>query len=178
MKREHMSPEERVEYDALMTEAGYDENGQARPSVEIGDRIHAMLTDAAQAHRTWASWVLDTDARKGHLARWKRWHKARNTVLVSHDGKLLSRAGAMGIRRQTIAGSGYHQQVLFHAMSWDEVRQVVEVARQRIKSEQITVGMALRLLDLHLRAPESKGPGDACAKLGLDIEAYLASDAA
>lgn len=173
-----MSPEERAEYDALMTEAGYDEFGVARPSHEIGDRMTAMLADAVQAQRPWATWVRDSDARAGHLSRWNRWNKTRNPVLVSHDGQLLNRAGAMGIRRPSIAGGLQHQQVLFHHMTWAEVSQVVEVARQRAKSEQITVSLALRLLDLHMRAPESKGPREACTLLGIDIESYLAAEAA
>ena len=64
MDRRMLSAEERAEYDALLYEAGYDTDGQRRPSGEIGDRMHRLLADAVQAGRTWAGYVIDDDARR------------------------------------------------------------------------------------------------------------------
>lgn len=179
MDRKMLSQEEREEYDALLFEAGYDEAGGRRPSGEIGDRMHALLIDAVQAGRPWAGYVIDDDARRGHLARFKRWDKARHILTVNHESVIVPRAAVMGVkRRDPGTGEMVHQQALFAEMSWVELAGVMESAQGRIASDLITVGTCKKLLALALRCPGSSGPTEACERLGLDLHAYLVGDEA
>jgi hypothetical protein len=179
MDRKHLSPEERAEYDALLYDAGYDEHGDRRPSGEIGDRVHDLLADAVRAGRAWAGYVIDDDARMGHLARFKRWDKVRALIEVNHQSVIVKRSAVMGVkRRDAETGASYDQQVLYAEMSWSEVVYVMESAQVRISSEQITVGTCTKLLALKLRCPESAGPADACVRLGIDMQDYLTEETA
>lgn len=174
-----LSPEEREEYDALLYEAGYDEVGNRLPSRLIGDRMHTLLADAVQAGRVWASYVIDDDARTGHLSRFKKWDKAKHPINVKHGTVIVPRAAVMGVKRRDPAtGAVVHQLALFAEMSWDELVGVLESTQSRIASARITVGMCTKLLALKLRSPESAGPGDACDRLGVDMEDYLVDDEA
>lgn len=179
MDRRMLSSEEREEYDALLQQAGYDDAGSRRPSGEIGDHMHELLVDAVRAGRTWAGYVVDDDARTGHLARFKRWDKVRHIIHVEHQSVIVPRAAVMGVKRRNVeTGAVYHQQVLFTEMSWDELIGTLDSAHARIASERITVDTCLKLLALKHRAPESLGPQDACDQLGLDMEEYLLEAAA
>lgn len=179
MDRKHLSPEEREEYDALLYEAGYDESGDRRPSSEIGDRMHKLLGDAVQAGRIWAGYVVDDDACAGHLTRFKRWDKGRTLMEVNHQSVIVKRAAVMGVRRRDAeTGVIYHQQVIYPEMTWDELVGVMESAQVRIASDRITVGTCTKLLVLKMRCPESVGPADACAQLGIDMQSYLVSEEA
>lgn len=179
MDRRMLSTEERAEYDALLYEAGYDTDGQRRPSGEIGDRMHRLLADAVQAGRTWASYVIDDDARRGHVSRFKRWDKVRTPMEVNHQSVIVKRAAVMGVlRRDVETGAAYHQQALYADMTWGELVGVLEGAQGRIASDRITAGICKKLLALKLRAPDSMGPGDACGRLGVDMHSYLASEEA
>jgi hypothetical protein len=179
MDRKHLSPEEREEYDALLREAGYDEAGNRRPSGEIKDHMHELLVDAVKAGRTWAGYVIDDDARDGHLKRFKRWDRVRTLMDVNNQSVIVKRSAVMGVkRRDAETGAIYDQQVLYAEMAWNEVIYVMESAQVRISSDRITVGICTKLLALKLRCPESAGPADACARLGLDMHDYLISEEA
>lgn len=179
MDRKMLSAEERAEYDALLYEAGYDETDRRRPSGEIGERMHQLLTDALQAGRVWAGYVIDDDARRGHLARFKRWDKANHVMNVNDGTVIVPRAAVMGIRRRDVeTGAIVHQQALFSEMTWDDLIGVLESAQGRIASDRITVGVCKKLLALKLRSPESVGPAEACELLGIDMQGYLVEDEA
>jgi hypothetical protein len=179
MDRRMLSAEERAEYDTLLYEAGYDEDGQRRPSGEIGERMQRLLVDATQAGRTWAGYVIDDDACRGHLARFKRWDKARHILTVNHESVIVPRAAVMGVkRRDPETGGVVHQQALFAEMTWAELAGVLESAQGRIASDRITVAICKKLLALALRCPGSEGPADACAQLGMDMQSYLVGDEA
>jgi hypothetical protein len=177
--RKHLSPEEREEYDALIYKAGYDESGNRRPSGEIGDRMHNLLRDAVKAGHSWARYVIDDDARQGHLSRFKRWDKVRAPMEVNHQSVIVKRSAVMGVkRRDAETGALYHQLALYGEMTWPEVVGVMEASQVRIASERITVGTCTKLLALRLRCPDSSGPTDACTRLGLDMRDYLISEEA
>lgn len=177
MDRRMLSVEERAEYDALLYKAGYDGTGNRRPSGEIGDRIHDLLTDALKAGRAWAGYVIGDDARAGHLARFKRWDKVRTLMEVNHQSVIVKRSAVMGVkRRDAETGAVYHQQALYAEMAWSEVIDVMESAQVRIASDRITVGICVKFLALKLRCPDSIGPADACARLGIDMQEYLTEE--
>lgn len=176
MKRDMLSPEEREEYDVLLAEAGYDDTGERRPSNEIGERMHLLLEDADQAGRGWATAVIRGDAVDGHLMRFKRWDKARNRQKIFVGGVIVPRAAVVGVRKQRSDGSEYWQQGLWRELTWEEVEQKVTEARSQVRSGQITVATAQKLLKLRERAPNTIGPFAACVLLGLDFDEYLAQE--
>lgn len=176
--REMLSPEEREEYDALLVEAGLDDNGLPRESAEIGPRMHDLLMDAAQAGRAWAGWVIRDDAEDGHLRRFKGWLKQEKRHKVLYDGVIVSRAAVRGITRKKDDGSTMHQLFEWRDMSWMDIEAQIAEASLRIRSERITISTARKLLALRDRAPGAATPAEAAKLLGLELDDYLLSEEA
>lgn len=179
MKRGHLSPEERPEFDALFEEAGLDEIGNPLPSSEIKARMRSLLRDAVQAGRPWAQYVLDDAADDGLLAAWKRWNNEQKRMRTLHNGAIVPVRAVRGTRRRDPeTGQVVNQQSFWREMSWADVRQQLDDSRKRINAERITESIANRLLALLLDCPESMGPAEACERLGIDMQSYLVGDEA
>lgn len=178
MKRRHLAPEERAEYDAAYEEAGLDPHGNPRPSDEIKTRLLARLEDAVQAGRRWAGYVMDDALEDGLLKSWKDWNNEQNRMKVIHNGVIVPARAVRGTRRRdSDTGTVMYQQAFWREMTWEDVRQQLDDARKRIDAEKVTVSIATRLLELKLRCPESAGPFDACDALSVDFEKYIAGEA-
>ena len=179
MKRGHLSPEERPEFDALFEEAGIDEAGNPRPSREIKARMRPLLRDAVKAGRVWAQYVLDDAVDDGLLAAWKRWNNEQKRMRTLHNGVIVPVRAVRGTRRRDPeTGQVVNQQSFWREMSWADVRQQLDDSRKRIDAERITESIANRLLVLLLDCPKSAGPADACELLGVDMQSYLMGDKA
>lgn len=63
------SDDDHAEYEALMAEACGDPQGGRKATAETAERIHALLLDAEQAGRRWATQVLDDAVRSGLQSR-------------------------------------------------------------------------------------------------------------
>lgn len=172
-----LSPEERAEYNDLLSEAGYVDGAHA-PSSEVGQRMHDLLENAARAGRPWAEWVLRDDALAGHLSRFKQWDKAREKQMAFVGGAIVPIAAVRGVKRFDKTGRRYDQQAFWREMSWDDVRAVLNGSKLRIRAEQITVSVATRLLMLHMEQPDSAGPADACDQAGYEFDAFMAGEVA
>jgi hypothetical protein len=98
--RNMLSAEERAEYDALVFEAGFDQIGKRRPSHEIGDHFHELLLDAIQAKRPWAQWVMDEDAKAGHIRRFKAWDRTRHPVRTKDGERVVRVSRVQAVRRR------------------------------------------------------------------------------
>jgi hypothetical protein len=98
--RNMLSVEERAEYDATVFEAGFDRAGKRRPSHEIGEHFHALLLDAIQAKRPWAQWVMDEDARAGHIRRFKAWDRTRQPVHTKDGERIVRVSRVQAVRRR------------------------------------------------------------------------------
>lgn len=174
---EHLTPKEREEYDTLLFEAGCYDNGQPRPSGEIGPRMVEHLRDAVQAQRPWAAMVLDDITEQGALARWKSWHKRRVVVeLGEGDGEktvVTTKAAAMSVRRQSEAGV-YNQLTLWRDMTREELQQVIDGANRRIASDTKNVQLARKVLALLNRVPRATTAQEAAKALDITLEDYLA----
>lgn len=175
-KREHLAPEERVEYDELLAKAGLDKFGDALPSGQIGSRMHGLLLDAVQAGRGWASWILADDAEAGHLKRFNAWNKARKKIKTFFNGQIVPKAAVVGVTKKRDDGSSYWQQSLWQELTWSEIEQKLDEALNQRRSAAINASTARRLLALREKAPDSIGPGAACLALGIDFDEYLASE--
>lgn len=175
-----LTPEERVEYDELLFEAGHDADGKPRPSHEIGARVVAMLREAAfQAQRPWAGYVLEDMAAAGALARWKKWNATREVVTVAGETFTTTKPAAMSVRRRDgESGKTYYQTTLWADMTRAQLAEIVDRTSKSIKTEQLTIATARRLLEVLDRAPTAQTVGEAMAELGTTTETYLAAVAA
>lgn len=176
MTRYMLSPEEREEYDALLAEAGFDDNKQVRETAEIGGRMRRLLEDAEQAGKSWARWIIEDDQESGHADRFKKWRKARERVRVydPRSGTLTSRPAAQSVKHRRSDGHEAHQLTLWREMDWTQLQEMLESSYQRIRSDRINAATAQKLLSLRERAPGTSGPLEACELLGLDFDSYLA----
>lgn len=173
-----LSPAEREEYDGLMYDAGHDEHGNLLPSGEIKERMHGLLLDAVQAGRTWAQFVLDDDAREGHLKRHKRWRDRKEFVSTAFGGGFATKPAAMSIRRVSTAdASAVWQPTLWQDMTRAELLQIVTGSQMRARAEQVTISIARRLIAL-LDETGAESVSTALEAKGTSIDEFLLDEAA
>lgn len=146
---QYLSPAERDEYNALLTEAGYDEDGKKRESGEIGERVHKALLDAEQAGRTWATWALEEDAKAGHLKRFTTWEAIRRVVRTRDGDRIVTRRAIMALRRRDPeTGEWYWRGEDLAEMNRAQVEEVMLYAKRRRHSDAVLLATGARLLDL------------------------------
>ena len=187
MDRKFLSPEERAEHDAQMEDAGYGapiaglieetEFGPHLPTPYSSDQIKENLVhlneDSRQAQRQWAHYLHDDALADGLLSHWKAWNNAERKLKVLHNGIVIPTRALRGVRRRDDFGAVVHQQEFWSEMTWDEVVQEIIKADAQISSFEVIKAIAAKLLKLKIRVPDSISPGDACRRLGMDIESYL-----
>lgn len=177
--RRMLSTEERAEYDALVFEAGFSDQGQRRPSHEIADRFHQLLLDAVQAKRPWAQWVLDEDARAGHLRRFKAWDRIRHPVQTRNGGKVIRLSGIQALRRwDPDAEALFWQDTDYGEMNGQDLDSVIEGMRGKIEPLTHNLNTAQNLRKLVDGEPDGTKVNDALARRGLTIDEYLLGGAA
>lgn len=168
-----LSPEERAEYDGLFHEAGYDEHGEQRPAHEIKEHVHRLLKEAVGAGRTWAAYVIDDDARHGHLKRFKAWDRTRQVVSTRYGERVVKRSAVMSLRRRdSESGRLYWQGTFYPDMTREDLLDVINGCQVRIGSERITIATARRLLAL-LNETGTATVDEALKMRGVDLEEYL-----
>lgn len=176
-----LSPEERAEYEALLTEAGYDEYGKKRPSGEIAERISHSLKDAEQAGRAWAQWALDDDARAGHLKRFTAWEGVRRIVHTRDGERIVTRRAVMALRRRDAeTGEWYWRGEDLAEMVRGELEEVMLYARRRRHSDAVLMATVGRLLDLleETASDDSTKVSTALGRVGKTIDEVLTVDLA
>lgn len=170
MNQSGWSPDERVEYDALLAEV-------CRTADATEDRINiyeAKIADAVQAQRFWAGDV-DRDARRtGYREQIKGWLK-RTRVVVNLGERNVSKASVVGVKRVR-DGHVYDAQVMFEVMTWQEINAKRIDSLRQVATYSDSVAMYDRLLALRDLA-EGKGsartPAEACDLLGIALTDYL-----
>lgn len=144
-----LSPAERDEYNALLTEAGYYEDGKKRPSGEIAERVHRALLDAEQAGRRWATLALEDDARSGHLKRFTAWEAIRRVIHTRDGDRIVTRRAIMALRRRDPeTGAWYWRGEDLAEMNRAEIEEVMLYAKRRRRSDAVIIATGARLLDL------------------------------
>lgn len=177
--RNMLSNEERAEYDALVFEAGFDESGTRRPSHEIAERFHDLLLDAVQAKRPWAQWVLDEDARAGHLRRFKAWDRIRNPVQTKSGGKLIRLSRIQALRRRDPETEAlFWQDTDYEDMTAGDLDSVIDGMRGKISPLTHNLETALSLRTLVDGQPAGTKVRDVLAARGVTIDEYLTNRAA
>lgn len=171
--RRMLSDQERAEYDDLLYTARFHDDGTSRPTGEIGERMHALLEDATQAQKPWAQWVMDDDARAGHVNRSKRWDRVRRVVSTRAGDVIVKRSAIQAIKRlDKETGAMFWEDAHWADMNADDLSQIINGGEQRIQSAKEVTGIARSLLGLI----DSTGQGtvaDALESIGVSIDDYL-----
>lgn len=171
--RNMLGTEERAEYDALVFEAGFDATGKRRPSHEIGEHFHNLLLDAIQAKRPWAQWVMDEDARAGHIRRFKGWDRTRHPVRTRHGEKVVRLSGVQALRRRDPETEAmFWQDTSLEDMTIDDLDSVIEGMSSRIAPLMYNRETARSLRALVTEC-ETVTVGEALLSLGLTMDEYL-----
>lgn len=171
-----LSPDERREYEELLTEAGYDADNRKRPSGEIADRIHALLLDAVQAGRPWAQWAIDEDARAGHLKRFTAWESTKRTVQTLDGERIVTRRAVMALRvKDPETGEWFWRGEDLAQMVRRELEEIMLYAKRRRHSDAVLLATAARLLRLldEAGADESTKVASALERVGMTIDEVL-----
>lgn len=173
-----LTAEEREEWESMLTDAVGSADDGAKVTRRAADALKKLLLDAEQAQKKWAGMVFDEATLRGLQGIARSYMKRQSTVMMSHDGEVIGKASRVGIRRKQDDGSQVWQQTLFVDMTWDELAQWLGHIESQVSALLIDKAMVKKIQALRERVPESKGPGDACKKLGTTIKAVLAEDAA
>ncbi|WP_331723459.1 hypothetical protein [Streptomyces atratus] len=174
----NLPPEERAEYDDLFHSAAYDEDGKQLPAHEIKKRAHTLLQEAAAAGKVWASYVIDDDARDGHLRRFKQWDRARQVVHTKHGDRVVRRSAVMSLRRKNAeTGQLYYQGTFYDDMTRNDLLDVISESGSRISADRDTIETARRLLHL-VDDTRAATVSQALKVRGLELESYLMGECA
>lgn len=171
-----LSPAEREEYNTLLSEAGYYEDGKKRPSGEIAERVHAALRDAEQAGRRWATWALEEDARSGHLKRFTAWEAIRRVIHTRDGDRIVTRRAIMALRhRDPETGEWYWRGEDLAEMTRSQVEEVMLYAKKRRRSDAVILATGARLLDLldETNSDSQTKVKEALAKAGKTMDEVL-----
>ncbi len=171
-----LSPQERREYEELLTAAGYDEHNRKRPSGAIADRMHELLLDAQQAGRKWATWAIEDDARAGHLKRFTAWEATQRVVHTLDGDRIVTRRAVMALRvKDSETGEWIWRGEDLAQMVRPELEEVMLYAKRRRHSDailQATVSRLLRLLD-ETGADDAVKVTAALEQVGMTIDEVL-----
>lgn len=174
MNRSAWTPEERDEFDAIVAESVESSVNQAIRT----NYFLARIRDAEQAQRFFAADVLHDAERRGAASILKAALKANTTVLVSHEGKVLTKPRMIGTQRRDLDGRTYSEQTLFDYMTWDELVAKRREYLRQIDSYDANVATVDKLLALRDLAPEAINPISAVQMLGTTLERWLGEDEA
>lgn len=175
--RRLLSKEERAEYDSLFFSAKFYDDGTARPSHEIGDRMHELLLDAIQAGRLWAQWVMDDNARSGHIKALKAWDRQRQPVSTKVGDQIVKRSSVQAVKRlDQETKAMFWEDTKWVDMSPDDLAQIINGSEQRIQSSKEVAGIARSLLAL-VNSTGAKTVAEALQAKGVSIDDYLTGSA-
>jgi hypothetical protein len=166
------SDDERSEYDALLEEVV----SATTDSAERLDLFEERIDDAIQAHRPWASEV-DSACRRFGMGKEIARYEARNRVLVSWEGRVLSLPAIQARKVKTDSGQVTYQRELIELWSWPQIVEKRSEALRSANAYTEKVAHYDRLLALQVLAPESDSPRAAAEQLGLDLDEFLSKAA-
>jgi hypothetical protein len=162
------SPEERAEFEALLAEvcdASRDTTGRL-------NLMEALINDAIQAHRPWATEVQRSARREGYAREIKR-HQDRQRAMVAYDGRVLSVPAVQARKVVDADGAVSYQRELIELWSWDELEAKRREAVQAARTYTDKIAHYDRLLILRELAPDAATPAEAAEQLGLDLGEWL-----
>jgi hypothetical protein len=167
---EYLSPEERVEWNALLSDAL---NGSRRVDDDAIDRAERMLSDAEQAHRSWVGIVTRGIIRSGLRGHLSQISKAEHVVLMAHNGSVVSTTTQLGVKRRRSDGSVERQLEALSVISWAQLEEWLSLIEAQIDAGLVNRAKANRLLALRSQFPDTVGPAEACERMGVTVEQYL-----
>ena len=164
-----MTPDERAEWHDTLDDA----NAHPGTTGERAEKLLSILAEKAMLGVGWIDETLKHLALHGAQRELKRRHKVASTVLVPFDTAVAIRSMRVGTRSNRSDGSSGFQQRLFEEMSWGEVREHAAMLQGQLRQLGMTISLDRRLLALEERYPDTVGPADACARLGVTVQQFL-----
>ncbi|MGH3095126.1 MAG: hypothetical protein ACRDMV_03900 [Streptosporangiales bacterium] len=174
MNKQSWSDDDRIEFDALVTEA--------LKESRVADRIDVFLTgldDAGQAQRFWALDVVTHVRRTGIDRLLGREQEVRRPrVAVGHDGKVIGKAPReVGRTVRDEQGKPTYHRAIFDYLTWQELRDRIDEYQRNQHALGVDIHAIRKLLHLEELVPSATNPAEACAVLGTTVEEFLASTA-
>ena len=175
MKDDRWSPEDNDEVDELFTRA----IGEAgKPTGERVVDLLALLDDALNAQRPWAWELRRTLMYRGATATIRNECKARASVGVAYNGKIVTKPRMVGGSTITESGERASALKLWDDLSFDEIRSRIIEDRKVRAAYDVNIAIGSKLLGLEELVPGARTPGEACERLGITVDAYLGEEAA
>lgn len=172
MNKRAWSPDELVEFEALVIEA-LDEPVVAHRI----DRFLLGLDDAEQAQRFWAIDVAAGIRRDGIDRLLKNEQAQRKPrVPVTHDGQVIGRMPReVGKKVRDDDGKVEHHRGLFDFLTFAELRELLRDYSRNRDALDVDI-FAVRKLMLQQRVPDAATPAEACDAIGTTVEEFLAAE--
>lgn len=150
-------------------------NGSRTPDGNSVQRFIAAVQAADMAGRSWPDDLREEVLRHWAFNRQKQIAKEESRVLIDYQGRKHHKATRVGKKVTTDEGATYYQQSLITAWSWDEIDEWARMVTTQINGLRENLAMVAKLRKLHDQFPESDGPAEAAAALGMTVEEWLAS---
>ena len=173
-----LNAQERAEFEAAVTAAYRDEEGEVRSHREaLREFRESILPDAVQAHRRWAHIVMDAATELGlRTILQKRWKSSGGIFHAKVHGKHRTRPMRRGVRRiNPETGEKYETQLELLLDSADDLKNKIAEAARRINEEAATIAMLRKLLDL-LEATGAGTVERGLVAVGMTLDEYLSQD--
>ena len=171
MARRTWPEDERDEYEVACNEAW----DSAKSTRERGERFRELVEDGVQAHRLWASDLLQEFVQRGAEAELKSWrNRTRRVVAVAHDGRLLNLPRVIGVKvRSEDDGTAFHQQELYDFLPFEQLEEKAKEYLSQARAYQDRLYVLTLLLELRELVPGATTPDEAARSLGTTVDAWL-----
>lgn len=133
-----------------------------------------LLRDATQAHRPWADAIIEEALIAGLARIIKQREDSRARVLVATTTGTVERKASRAVMVVDREGNKVVQQKLIQEFTWDHLDQHDGMLGRQIGNLADSRRMVARLMELRERFPDTTGPAEACARLGLTVDEFLA----
>lgn len=164
-----MTTEERAEFEALVSEV-------MAAHKTTGDRADALLDglrDARQAHKSWASHVLDDATHDGLAKVIRSASRKKRCSYKAKKGAVVDLASVGGVRRE-----GQWVQLAFEEMSRPEMAGHIDLLDSQIAHLGARRGALQRLMGIFERHPTARSLADALDAEGTTLDDVLGAVAA
>ncbi len=170
-----LTNDESQEIDDLLSEAL---NGSRTADDASAQRFLGQVAKADRAGRDWPDKLRELALWEWARDRQKDIAKRESVVMIDHNGRKVGKATRVGKRVKRVDGTKSFQQSLISDMSWTELFDWGSLIAAQMEGLRPNLTIVQRLRSLYEQMPDTAGPAEACKRLGVTVEDYLAAESA
>lgn len=171
MSQHYLTPDERDEYNAMLADAA---ESSKFPKQRAEWLLHLLCRHGSE----WASEMLRDLQIAGAQKELNSYERRTQRIAVAYNGRTVSKPRKAGAPRRKSDGSYENQRTLIDFYTWDQLERKAQECVAFGVSNAENLHKFQRLLRLRDLVPTAANPYEACAELGITVEAWLSESAA